>query len=145
MAENSTQMGGSQESGSEGSSSERELGQATIVYEGPDGERTEKQVANEEIAYFQDHWLIKTGQTRRGKDTVKRIPAHRVYHVERDVEEFKEEVKSLRHQVQSIASEVKSKISGGGDDERSGQYGQKGDQDGQKGSQQGESGNRGDL
>jgi len=140
MAENSTQMGGSEES-----SSERELGRATIVYEGPDGERMEKQVANEEIAYFQDHWLIKTGQTRRGKDTVKRIPHHRVYHVERDVEEFREEVKSLRHQVQSIASEVKSKISGGGADERSGQYGRKSGQHEQKGDQYGQSGNRGDL
>ena len=100
---------------------ERDVGQAVIVYEGPDGGQVEKQVENDGIAYFQDHWIVRTGETDEGHDTVRRIPSHRVYYVERDVEEFKEEVKSLRSQVQSIASEVKSKISSGGGKEKSGQ------------------------
>jgi hypothetical protein len=32
-----------------------ELGQATIVYDDPDGEKTSREVDNEHIVYFQDH------------------------------------------------------------------------------------------
>ncbi len=88
-----------------------DLGRATITYEGPEGETVETKVDNEKIAYFQDHWIIETGESDEGYDRVRRIPSHRVYYVERDVDEFKEEVKSLRNQVQTFASEVKSKLS----------------------------------
>lgn len=109
------------EEGSQDGVTEREVGQATIVYEDPDEGQVETHVENDGIAYFQDHWIVRTGETDRGHDTVRRIPSHRVYYVERDVEEFKQEVQSLRKQVESIASEVKSKISSGGDKEKSGQ------------------------
>ena len=103
--------------GSEDGVTERELGQATIVYEDPGGGQVEKQVENDGIAYFQDHWIVRTGETDEGHDTVRRIPSHRVYYVERDVEEFKQEVQSLRNQVESLANEVKSKFSSGESDE----------------------------
>lgn len=105
-----------EENSSEEGITEREVGQATIVYEDPDGERAEKRVENDGIAYFQDHWIVRTGETDEGHDTVRRIPNHRVYYVERDVEEFKQEVRSLRNQVQSLASEVKEKFSSGKSD-----------------------------
>jgi hypothetical protein len=105
-----------EENSSEEGITEREVGQATIVYEDPDGERAEKRVENDGIAYFQDHWIVRTGETDEGHDTVRRIPNHRVYYVERDVEEFKQEVRSLRNQVQSLASEVKEKFSSGESD-----------------------------
>ena len=93
---------------------ERDLGQATIVYEDRDGEPQEKTVQNEHIAYFQDHWIIKTGEHERGQDIVRRIPAQRVYHVERSVEQFEQEIKTIRDQVQSVADDLRSKIMGGG-------------------------------
>lgn len=100
---------------------DRDVGEATIVYETPDGETNERTVPNEHVAYFQDHWIVKTGEDDEGRDLVRRIPAQRVYHVERTVEEFKEEVKTVRDQVQSFASELRTKIAGdggesGGDD-----------------------------
>lgn len=108
------------DSDSGGASTERELGQATIVYDDPEAEYQERQVANEMIAYFQDHWIIKTGETEDGRDTVQRIPSRRVYYVERDVETFEEEVKSLTDQVESLASGVKSKLPTGDDDDADG-------------------------
>ena len=85
---------------------EPDLGRATIVYEGPDGETVEETVENEHVAYFQDHWIIKTGEHEGDHDVVRRIPAQRVYFVERDVEEFEEEVKTLFDEVQSLADGV---------------------------------------
>ncbi|NHN42097.1 hypothetical protein G9C85_10715 [Halorubellus sp. JP-L1] len=82
-----------------------------MVYEGPDEDPVEKRVENEQVAYFQDHWMVKTGETDEGKDRVLRIPSQRVYHVERDVEAFEAEVASLRDQVQSIANELREKVS----------------------------------
>jgi hypothetical protein len=104
------------ESGTEEGITERELGRATIVYEDPDEGQVERRVENDGIAYFQDHWIVRTGETDEGHDTVRRIPHNRVYYVERNVEEFKQEVRSLRNQVQSLASEVKQKLSSGGSD-----------------------------
>ena len=101
------------ENSSEDGVTEREVGQATIVYEDPDGERAEKRVENDGIAYFQDHWIVRAGRTEDGHDRVRRIPSHRVYYVERDVEEFKQEVRSLRNQVQSLANEVRERLSSG--------------------------------
>jgi len=96
---------------------EDELGQATIVYEEPDEERVTETVPNEHIAYFQDHWMLKTDEDDHGNDVVRRIPAQRVYYVERSVEEFEEEVKTIRDQVQSVADNLRSKLLGRGDDD----------------------------
>ena len=85
---------------------EPDLGRATIVYEGPDGETVEETVENEHVAYFQDHWIIKTGEHEGEHDVVRRIPAQRVYFVQRDVEEFEAEVKTLFDEVQSLADGV---------------------------------------
>ena len=89
---------------------EKDLGEATIVYEDADGETVEKNVENEQVAYFQDHWIVKTGEDEEGRDVVRRIPIQRVYHVERTVEQFEEEVKTLRDQVQGLAEDVRSKL-----------------------------------
>ena len=92
---------------------EQDLGEATIVYEDADGETVEKTVQNEYVAYFQDHWMVKTGEDEQGRDLVRRIPTQRVYHVERTVEQFEQEVKTLRDQVQSVADDLRSKLLGG--------------------------------
>lgn len=92
---------------------EEDLGEATIAYDGPDGETVEETVENEHIAYFQDHWILRTDEDEQGRDRVRRIPAQRVYYVERTVEEFEEEVKTVRDQVQSVADEIRSKLLGG--------------------------------
>ncbi|ADB60872.1 hypothetical protein Htur_1988 [Haloterrigena turkmenica DSM 5511] len=92
---------------------ERDIGEATIVYDEHD-ETVEKSVPNEHIAYFQDHWIIKTGEDNEGRDIVRRIPAQRVHYVERTVDEFAEEVETLVDQVQSFASELRTKIPVGG-------------------------------
>ncbi|WP_243700429.1 hypothetical protein [Halorussus pelagicus] len=97
---------------------EEDLGEATIVYEGPDGETVEQNVENEHVAYFQDHWILKTGEDDRGRDLVRRIPASRVYHVERTVEQFEEEVSTLRDQVESVADDLRTRLLGSGGDER---------------------------
>jgi len=101
-----------------------DIGRATIVYEGPDGEPIERTVDNDHVAYFQDHWIVKVdeeaeaadddaGPSRSDRDTVRRIPAKRVYYVERSVEEFEEEVKTLKDQVQSITEDIRSRFLGG--------------------------------
>jgi hypothetical protein len=56
---------------------------------------------------------------RRGDDLVRRIPASRVYHVERTVEQFEEEVGTLRDQVESVADDLRTKLLGCGGGERS--------------------------
>ncbi|APW99277.1 hypothetical protein CHINAEXTREME_16515 [Halobiforma lacisalsi AJ5] len=96
---------------------ERDLGEATIVYEDPDEGTVRKTVPNEHVAYFQDHWIIKTDEDEEGNDIVRRIPSKRVHYVERSVERFEEEVETLVDQVQSFASELRTKIPVGGDDE----------------------------
>jgi hypothetical protein len=93
---------------------ERDLGQATIAYEDPDEGTVEKIVPNEHIAYFQDHWIVKTEEDDRGHDVVRRLPARRVHYVERSVEEFEEEVRTLRHQIESFAEDLRTKIPIGG-------------------------------
>lgn len=91
---------------------EQDLGRATIAYDDPDEDTVEKTVENEHVAYFQDHWVIKTGESDQGHDIVRRIPSERVYYVERSVEEFEEEIKTLRDQVQSVTDDIRSKILG---------------------------------
>lgn len=105
---------------------QQDLGQATIVYEDPNEGTVEKQVQNEYVAYFQEHWIIKTDEGRQGKDEVRRIPHHRVYYVDRSVQQFEEEISSLRHQVQSIADEVRQRVMGGGGSGQSGSTGSSG-------------------
>ncbi|QFU83652.1 hypothetical protein [Natronorubrum aibiense] len=99
---------------------ERDLGEATIVYDDPDEGTVEKTVPNEHVAYFQDHWIIKTDEDEQGRDIVRRIPSTRVHYVERSVEQFEDEVETLMDRVQSFASDLGTKIPvGGSSDERS--------------------------
>ncbi|SIR87845.1 hypothetical protein [Natronorubrum thiooxidans] len=99
---------------------ERDIGDATIVYDDPDEGTVEKMVPNEHVAYFQDHWIIKTDEDDQGHDIVRRIPSTRVHYVERSVEQFEDEVETLVDRVQSFASDLQTKIPvGGGSDERS--------------------------
>ncbi|APX96195.1 hypothetical protein [Natronorubrum daqingense] len=93
---------------------ERDLGEATIVYDEPDEGTVNKTVPNEHIAYFQDHWIIKTDEDEEGHDIVRRIPAQRVHYVERSVEQFEEEVQTVVDQVQSFAADLRTKIPVGG-------------------------------
>ncbi|MFC7240668.1 hypothetical protein ACFQS4_21145 [Saliphagus sp. GCM10025317] len=93
---------------------QRDLGEATIVYEDPDEGTVRKSIPNEHVAYFQDHWIIKTNEDEEGHDIVRRIPTRRVHYVERSVEEFEQEVETLLDRVQSFASELQTKIPVGG-------------------------------
>ena len=97
---------------------EEDLGEATIVYDHPKEDVVETTVPNEHVAYFQDHWIVKTGEDDQGRDLVRRIPASRVHYVERTVEEFEEEVKTLFDRVESVAKGLGTKIPiGGGETE----------------------------
>lgn len=89
---------------------ELELGSATIVYEGPDGETTEETVDNEQLVYVRDHWAINAGSDDRGNDLMKQIPRDRVIRVERNVEQFEEQARTVRHRVESLAKGVQRKI-----------------------------------
>jgi hypothetical protein len=75
--------------------SDPELGRATIVFDDPDGEKTSREVDNEHIVYFQDHWQLKIGTDEQGNDVVRRIPRQRVHYVERSVEEFQDRVDAM--------------------------------------------------
>jgi len=97
---------------------EEDIGEATIVYETPDGETVEETVPNEHVAYFQDHWIVKTDEDDRGRDVVRRIPHQRVYYVERSVEEFEREIETLFDRVESFATRLQTKIPIGGDGDR---------------------------
>lgn len=99
---------------------DEDLGAARIVYEDPDEGTVERNVQNEHVAYFQDHWIVRTGEDDDGNDVVRRIPTRRVHYVERSVEEFEEEVKTLRNRVQSAAEDLRSRLLGD-DDERGGE------------------------
>lgn len=97
---------------------EKDLGEATIVYEDPAEGTVEKTIPNEHVAYFQDHWILKTGEDDEGRDIIRRIPFRRVYYVERSVEEFEEEVKTLYDRVESVAARLQTKIPIGGSSEQ---------------------------
>ena len=99
---------------------DRDLGEATIVYEDPEEGTVDMTVPNEHIAYFQDHWIVKTNEDDEGHDIVRRIPSRRVHYVERSVEEFEEEVQTVKRQVQSFAEDLRSRlpVGGGGDEGR---------------------------
>lgn len=94
---------------------DEDLGAATIVYEAPDEGTIERTLENENVAYFQDHWLLKIDE-RDGEDVVRRIPKERVYYVERTVEEFEDEVATLRNQVESFADDLRETLLGGRED-----------------------------
>ncbi|GAA0299795.1 hypothetical protein [Halarchaeum salinum] len=94
-----------------------ELGRATIVYENPDGDTVEQTVQNEHLVYVQDHWLLDVSDEEAGTDTVRRIPIQRVYHVEREVEEFEDELSTLRQQVESVADDVRARLLGDDSDD----------------------------
>jgi hypothetical protein len=91
---------------------QRDLGEATIVYDDPSDGTVTRTVQNEHVAYFQDHWLVRTGEDDDGNDVVRRIPKERVHYVERSVEEFEEEVQTLTNRVQSAAEGLRSKLLG---------------------------------
>ena len=86
-----------------------ELGQATIVYEDEDGV-TEETVANEQLVYARDHWMIRTGSDDQGNDLMRQIPATRVYRVNRNVERFEEQAKTMRHRVETLASDLRERL-----------------------------------
>lgn len=90
---------------------DEDLGSATIVYEDPYDGTVETTVENENIAYFQDHWILKTDEAE-DRDVVRRIPHERVHYVERTVDEFREEVSTLTNQVESFADDVREKLFG---------------------------------
>jgi len=89
---------------------ELELGQATIVYEGADGETVEETVDNEEILYARDHWHVRTGTDEEGNDLMKQIPKERVYGVDRTVEAFEDRAGTVRRRVESLASDLRERI-----------------------------------
>jgi hypothetical protein len=89
------------------------LGEATVVYEHPEDGTAELTLENENVAYFQDHWICKIDE-RDGEDVVRRIPSERVYYVERTVEAFEDEVATLRNQVESFADDLRETLLGGG-------------------------------
>jgi len=89
---------------------EVELGQATIVYEGPDGETVETTVDNEEIVYARDHWHVRTGTDEDGNDLMKQIPKERVHRVDRTVEKFEDQAGTVRRRVESLASDLRERI-----------------------------------
>jgi hypothetical protein len=99
---------------------DEDLGEATIVYETADG-TVEKTLPNEHIAYFQDHWMLKTDEDEHGNDIVRRIPIHKVHYVERSVEQFEDEVATLRDQVESFADNLRSRFLGSGEREQTNQ------------------------
>jgi hypothetical protein len=96
---------------------ETDLGNATNLYEDPNEGTVEETVENEHVAYFQDHWIVKTGEDEQGNDIVRRIPAFRVYYVERSIEEFEEEIKTLKDRVQSVADDLRTRLPVGGNGE----------------------------
>ena len=80
------------------------------MYEDPGEGTVERTVENENVAYFQDHWIVKLDEDEAGNDIVRRIPHQQVYYVERSVEEFEDEVETLRDQVESFARNIQSSL-----------------------------------
>ncbi|SIQ96526.1 hypothetical protein SAMN05421858_0959 [Haladaptatus litoreus] len=74
-----------------------DVGTATIVYEDADG-ITEREVENDDIVYFDDHWLVKVGENDDGDDVVRRIPRERVQYVERSIDELEKKVEGAIEQ-----------------------------------------------
>ncbi len=71
-----------------------DTGTATIVYDDPEEEVIEREVENDDIVYFDDHWLIKVGVNDEGDDMVRRVPRERVHYVERSIDELEKKVES---------------------------------------------------
>ncbi|RBI61828.1 hypothetical protein DMJ13_14185 [halophilic archaeon] len=72
-----------------------DVGTAKIVYDHPEDGTTELKVENDDIVYFDDHWLVKVGEDESGDDLVRRIPRNRVHFVERSIEELEQKVQSV--------------------------------------------------
>jgi|GEM_PF-643427 hypothetical protein len=89
---------------------EIELGKATIVYEGADGETVEETLDNEEIVYARDHWHVRTGTDEDGNDLMTQIPKERVHRVDRTVEKFEDQAGTVRRRVESLASDLRERI-----------------------------------
>lgn len=77
-----------------------DTGTATIVYETHD-EFVRHELDNEEIAYFDDHWLVWVGEDHSGDDRIRRIPRERVYYVERTTDELEEKLADAKEFVES--------------------------------------------
>ena len=108
-----------------------ELGKATIVYEDQDGEMVEETVANEQLVYARDHWMVKSGTDDQGNDLMHQIPVQRVVRVDRNVQKFEEQAQTMRHRVESFADDLRKKIPmdvGNGSGKRRGQHSQSGGQ-----------------
>jgi hypothetical protein len=71
-----------------------DTGTATIVYDDPDEDVIEREVENDDIVYFDDHWLLKVGENDAGDDVVRRVPRERVHYVERSIDELEKKVES---------------------------------------------------
>ena len=95
---------------------ERDLGEATVVYEDTEGEPDQVTLPNEHVVYVQDHWTMKLDEDDEGNDIVRRIPSRRVFYVERSVEEFEDEIGTILNRVQSLADELGTKLPFGGGD-----------------------------
>lgn len=95
---------------------DQDLGRATVVYEHPEEGTVERTLENENVAYFQDHWILKIDE-RDDADVVRRIPATRVHYVDRSVEAFEDEVATLRNQVESFADDLRETLLGSRDDD----------------------------
>ena len=87
-----------------------DLGQATIIYEDQNGDVVEETVANEQLVYARDHWMLKSGSDEQGNDLMSQIPRGRVHRVDRNVQRFEEQAQTVRHRVESIASDLREKI-----------------------------------
>ncbi len=75
-----------------------DVGTATIVYDDPDEGTIERDVENEDIVYFDDHWLVKVGENDDGDDVVRRIPRERVHYVQRSIDELEKKVEGAIEQ-----------------------------------------------
>ena len=75
-----------------------DVGTATIVYDDPDEGTMEREVENENVVYFDDHWLIKVGENDEGDDVVRRIPRERIHYVERSIDELEKKVQGAIEQ-----------------------------------------------
>ncbi|WP_458188390.1 hypothetical protein [Haladaptatus sp. NG-WS-4] len=75
-----------------------DVGTATIVYDDPDDGTIEREIENEDVVYFDDHWLIKVGENDEGDDVVRRIPRERVHYVQRSIDELEKKVQGAIEQ-----------------------------------------------
>ncbi|WP_458206595.1 hypothetical protein [Haladaptatus sp. NG-SE-30] len=75
-----------------------DVGTATIVYDDPGEGTIERDIENEDVVYFDDHWLIKVGENDEGDDVVRRIPRERVHYVQRSIDELEKKLQGAIEQ-----------------------------------------------